>query len=87
MTKFNETQAADDFIATHDSRETSPEVMAAIAFFAADLAEAETLWADGRIGADDFAIPIWEYATNNGQSADETLFWGGRSLLAIMAGE
>jgi hypothetical protein len=85
MTKFAETQSAAKFIATHDSRETSPEVMEAIAFFAADLAEAEAIWADGHIGGEDFALPIWERATGNGRLDDETLFWGGRSLKTIMA--
>jgi hypothetical protein len=36
--------AAAAFIATADSRETSPEVMAAIAFLARDTAEAEAIW-------------------------------------------
>ena len=87
MPKFAETQAAADFIATYDCRETSREVMHAIACFASDEAEAETLWADGRIGGCDFALPIWEHATGNGRVDDDGLFWGGRSLSAIMAGE
>jgi hypothetical protein len=87
MSKFAETQSAAEFIATYDSRETSPEVMEAIAFFAADESEAETLWADGCIGADDFTLSVWECATGNGRLDDETMFWGGRSLKRVVAGE
>ena len=44
MTKFSDTQEGETFIASGDGRETSPEIMEAIAFFARNLAEAEALW-------------------------------------------
>jgi hypothetical protein len=44
MTNFRDTDDAATFIATAASRETSIEVMRAIAFFARDLTEAEAIW-------------------------------------------
>lgn len=75
MTKFNETQAAADFIASADSRETSREVMQAIAFFARDEAEAEAIWNGDAIDVACTLLDIWENATNNGAN-DVNLNWG-----------
>lgn len=47
MTKFIDTAEGKSFIASGDSRETSPEIMEAIAFFANDAADAEAIWANG----------------------------------------
>jgi hypothetical protein len=50
MTKFNETDAGAAFIATAQSREFSPELMEAIAFFARD-DDTQIMWG-GRSLAD-----------------------------------
>ena len=85
MTNFNETEAAASFIATADSRETSKEVMAAIAFFARDEDEAVALWEGDGIGQVANLTDVCENATNNGRLDDTELMWGGRTLAAIMA--
>ena len=74
MTRFYETDAAAEFIASGESRETSKAVMEAIAFFARDLDEAERIWEDG-FGVDCEPLNIWEHATSNG-TRDVDLFWG-----------
>ena len=50
----------------------------AIAFFATDLAEAETLWADGpELSGICHVSDIWERATGNGSKGDGSdLCWG-----------
>ena len=53
MIKFSHTAAAEAFIATADNRETSVEIMRAIAAFAADEQEAEQIWQDGLTNWDD----------------------------------
>jgi hypothetical protein len=75
MTKFRDTAAAAAFIATADARETSPEVMQAIVFFARDAAEAEAIWDGSAIGVACDLVDIWEHATNNGAN-DVNLCWG-----------
>jgi hypothetical protein len=75
----------EDFIATAASRETSTEIMEAIAFFARTGAEASALWEGYGIGRVANLIDIWERATGNGNVSDEELFWGGRALSEIMA--
>lgn len=83
--RFYDTDAADEFIASADSRETSPEVMDAIAFLARDLAEAEALWEGDGIGRIANLSDIWEAATDNGRLDDDGLFWGGRTLKSALA--
>lgn len=75
MTKFNETPAGRAFIASADSRETSVEVMKAIAFFARDEAEAEAIWNGDAIDIACTMLDIWEHATSNG-ARDVNLCWG-----------
>ena len=75
MTQFNETEAARKFIASADSRETSREVMTAIAFFARDEAEAENIWNGDAIDIACSLTDIWEHATSNG-TRDANLCWG-----------
>jgi hypothetical protein len=41
---FCDTEAAAEFVATADSRQTSPKIMEAIVFFARNVADAEALW-------------------------------------------
>jgi hypothetical protein len=72
-----DTDAGIVFIATANSRETSREVMAAIAFLARDIAEAEAVWA-GDMGGICHPSDLWEAATKNGLIDPETLYWGGR---------
>ena len=43
MTEFYKTDEGDAFVASGDSRETSREIMEAIAFFASNIEEAEAL--------------------------------------------
>lgn len=63
------------FIATAASRETSTEVMRAIAHFARDAAEAEAIWNGDALGVACNLIDIWEHATSNGAN-DVDLSWG-----------
>ena len=85
MTKFLDTDAAANFIASADSRETSPEVMRAIAFFARTADEAEAIWSGLAHETVCHLADIWEHATGNGRLDDSDLFWGGRTLAAVMA--
>jgi hypothetical protein len=73
MTNFRDTDEAATFIATAASRETSIEVMRAIAFFARDLSEAEAIWDGDAI--DCTMQDIWENATSNG-AKNVDLCWG-----------
>lgn len=81
-TTFGRTDAAIDWIATGDSRETSERVMRAIASLAHDEAEAEAIWG----GGGDHVLAVWEHATSNGALDPDTLFWGGRSLSRVLEG-
>jgi hypothetical protein len=84
MSTFEDTDAGMAFIASADSRETSPEVMRAMAFFARDLAEAEALWNGDGFGRICHVSHLWEAATGNGRIDADTLFWGGKRFdLAI----
>lgn len=84
MTRFNETAAAESFIATAQSRESSPELMEAIAFFARNEAEAVDLWEGNGIDVIASMADLWEHATNNGREDDTQIMWGGRTLAEIM---
>ena len=85
MTRFNETDAAADFIATAQSRESSTELMEAIAFFARNEAEAVALWEGDGIGVVAHLTDVWERATGNGREDDTQIMWGGRSLAEVMS--
>jgi hypothetical protein len=76
MTKFNETSEAADFIATADSRETSREIMEAIAFFARDAAEADALWNGDGFGTTFTEVEFWEHVTGNGARSSLEFYWG-----------
>ena len=74
MTNFSNTEVAQEFIATGASRETSPEIMRAIAFLARDEAEAIRIW-EAPTGAEITAIA--EIATGNGRDCQpDELHWG-----------
>lgn len=76
MTKFRETDEAQAFIATAASRETDPEIMEAIAFFARNLDEAEALWNGDGFGTIANPHDIWEHVTNNGLRDASEFCWG-----------
>jgi len=76
MTKFRDTAAAAEFIASATSRETSPEIMQAIAFFARDLQEAEALWNGDGFGRICHPTDLWENVTSNGLHDATEFFWG-----------
>jgi hypothetical protein len=84
MTAFE----AADFIATADSRETSPEIMEAIAFFARNKAEAEALWNGGGLGKICNPHDLWERVTKNGLRDADEFFWGaaGNGWWPLIAG-
>jgi hypothetical protein len=68
---------AEAFIATADSRETSPEIMRAIAFFARTLGEAEAIWnGDGERYGLCSVLDIWEHVTGNGLRDADQYVWG-----------
>lgn len=68
-----ETAAAEQFIATANSRETSPEVMEAIAVLARDESEAARIWEEPTEAE---ALAIWERVTKNGLLASSDFVWG-----------
>jgi hypothetical protein len=84
MTHFADTDAGAKFIASGASRETSSEIMEAIAFFARDENEAEDFWNGGFDGRVDF-LSIWEKATGSGNLDAAHLAWGDQSLAQVMA--
>lgn len=77
MSKFFETEQAENFIASAGSRETSVEIMKAIAWFARDLNEAESLWSGDGIGKVASISDIVERVTNNGLRGEPSDYvWG-----------
>jgi hypothetical protein len=77
MTKhWRDTPEAADFIATGGSRETSPEIMQAIAFFSRNSAEAEALWNGEGFGTVCWPSDLYEHVTRNGLRNTEEFFWG-----------
>lgn len=76
MTKWRDTQEAADFIASGDSRETSKEIMQAIAFFARNKEEAIALWEGSGWGVVCNPIDLWENVTLAGLREAEEFYWG-----------
>ena len=74
--KFNETPEGQAFIISGASRETSPEIMESIAFFARDASEAEDLWNGDGFGRICNPIDLWESVTGNGHRASTDFVWG-----------
>lgn len=72
---FRNTDAAEQFIASVASRETSPEIMEAITFFARNLNEAEALW-NGDFAGICNPSDLWENVTNNGRLDATNFAWG-----------
>ena len=85
MALFCDTVDGAAFIATADSRNTSPEVMQAIAFVANSAAEAVAVWE----GADHDPLysdsDFYAIATENGRLNGADLRWSDRTLDAVMA--
>ena len=75
MVRFSETAEGRAFVASAASRETSPEIMEAIAWLARDTGEAVALWADGfsPCGA---VVDVQEIATKNGRFNARDFVWG-----------
>lgn len=76
MTQFAHTDAAQNFIDSAASRETSPQIMQAIVFFARNEQEAQAIWEGDGLGTHFHASDFWEAATNNGAIDAEDLYWG-----------
>ena len=74
-TPFSETPEGEAFIASGPSRETSPEIMEAIAFFSRNLAEANAIWS-GDFGGICHPIDLWENVTKNGLKDPSNFVWG-----------
>ncbi len=83
-TKYADTDAGAAFIATADSRETSPEIMRAIASLARNTAEAEAVW-NGDMDGICRPSDLLEAATEKGATDADTLFWGGRRFDQALA--
>ncbi len=93
MTAWTETDEAAAFIATADSRQTDKHIMEAISFHAANLAEAEAIWAGdfpsaGIVGnvRENWLLTIWDTATNNGSLDGYEMFWGDAGNLNEICG-
>lgn len=70
---FKNTDEAAAFVATSDSRETSVEIMRAIAEIARSVEEAENIWES----VDDRElVAIVEIATGNGREDTRDFCWG-----------
>ena len=76
MTNFSDTIEGRAFVATADSRETSEEIMEAIAFFARDEVEATALWNGDGFGIVCHETDIWERVTGNGLRDATEFVWG-----------
>lgn len=76
MSKFIDSDGGEAFLASAASRETSPEIMEAIAFFATNLDEAETLWSGDGFGVICHLTDLWERVTGNGRRDPEEFCWG-----------
>ena len=76
MAHFRDTEAGEEFVATADSRETSPEIMEAIAFFARDAGEAVALWEGDGFGTVCHPSDMWEHVTKNGLLEAGSFRWG-----------
>ena len=72
---FYESDEGLAFIATADSRQTSVEIMRAIAFMARNSKEAEAMW-EGDLLGDTGLLALWEHATSNGLRDASELYWG-----------
>ena len=86
MTQFHETPAGVAFIATAASRETSPEVMKAIASVSANTEQADALWSGDGIDIICGMSRLVGIATDFGKIETADLYWGGCDLAQIISG-
>lgn len=78
MNAFYYSEAAQKFIATDDSRETSADIMRAITVFARSISEAEEILDNGLNGWDDnSAVAFVNCVTGDGQRGEPSDYvWG-----------
>lgn len=74
--KFIDSMAGQAFVRTAASRETSDEIMEAIAFFANNEAEAVNLWNGDGFGVVCHPSDLWERVTGNGRVEADKFSWG-----------
>ena len=89
MAHYRDTDDAAEFVASAVSRETSPEIMEAIVFFARSRGEAEELWNGDGFGRICDLIDLWEHVTKNGLRDATDFCWGaaGTHWYADLGGE
>lgn len=89
MAHFRDTDAGQTFVSSGDSRETSAEIMEAIAFFARDQTEAEALWNGDGFGVICHTTDLWERVTGNGLREPTEYCWGtaGRNWWSHISAE
>lgn len=75
MVKFCESAAGAAFVATAGARETSVEIMRAIASLSRNATEAQRIW-EGDLPRESTLRAIWERATNSGSIDARDLHWG-----------
>jgi len=82
MMEWKHTDQAQNFVNTADSRETSREIMQAIADFASSLEEAEEIWENGISDWDDLAKRNFvATVTGEGRRGEPSDFcWGVQGL-------
>ena len=80
MTPFYQTSAGAAFIATAASRETSPEVMKAIAYVSANTEQGDALWNGDGFGIVCNLSYVVEIATDFGRIDAADLRWGDHTL-------
>ncbi len=77
MTNFIDTPAGQAWIATGPAKETSPEIMAAIAFFADDQEQADLIWAEGpTFSGLCLPLDLYERVTEIGTLDHKAFTWG-----------
>jgi hypothetical protein len=76
MARFFESSAGQAFVASAGARQTSPEIMEAIAFLARDEAEAVATWEGGGITPVVDPNDLWERVTKNGLRDAADFTWG-----------
>lgn len=74
--RFAETAAGHAFVCSAESRETSVEIMEAIAGFARTTEEAEALWNGDGFGTVCTVTDLWERVTQNGRFDPSEFCWG-----------
>jgi len=86
MTTFANTDAAQAFIDSADSRNTDSGIMKAIVSASNNIADAETIWEDGLGNFDNASLVAFiEIATGNGREASDDIYWGDQTLEQVVA--